>query len=444
MRKWKVFGLRKTNKVSDKITVILSIRTYRYMGLKNTFQMLLLLLLFGCNPIESQKEVAKEEVNTPNSDIEKWQLGYLDIHHISTGSGNSTFMVLPDGTTMLFDAGSLDKEGFEKKYAPLKATSPIPDDSKSTAEWLSAYIKKFIPKERKLSIDYALVSHFHEDHYGSLTALGKEIPFHKIIDRNSPKLNFPVDLKGFFKDDLMFQDYISFISEEKISVASLEVGSDSQIHLLNNQNEYPSFRVRNVKSNATIWTGINNQTSEHFTAEEMTDYYKGMYNENPLSLALKISYGDFDYFTGGDNTGLQGYGLPGWFDVETPIAKAVGEVEVTTLNHHGNRDATNEFFVKTLNPNVVIQQLWCSDHPGQEVYQRLIYEDDTTVERNIFSTNMHPETLATYGPWFRDNYKSLQGHIVVRVEPKGATYKVYVLDEVSMVIKQEYGPYKSK
>lgn len=401
------------------------------------------LLAFGCNPIEKQKELAITKVDKSIRSMEKWQHGYLDMHHINTGSGNPTFFILPDGTTMLFDAGSLNKEKFEEKYAPLKATSPLPNNSKTSSEWLSSYIKYIIPKERELSIDYALISHFHEDYYGSFIALNKVISFGKIIDRNSPNLSFPLNLKDFLKEDVLFQDYLSFISDENISVESLKVGNDTQIHLLNDKNEYPSFKIRNVKSNATIWKGTNNDTYEHFTAEEMTDYYKGKYNENPLSIALKISYGNFDYFTGGDNTGLQGFGLPEWFDVETPIAKAVGKVEVTTMNHHGNRDAMNEFFVKTLNPNVVIQQLWCSDHPGQEVYQRLIYEDDTAEERDIFSTNMHSETIATYGPWFRDNYKSLQGHIVVRVKPNGTTYKVYVLDEISIAIKQERGSYKS-
>ena len=59
------------------------------------------------------------------------------------------------------------------------------------------------------------------------------------------------------------------------------------------------------------------------------------YNENTLSLALKVSYGKFDYFTGGDMTGLQGFGLPIWFDMETPVAKVVGKIEALSLNHHG-------------------------------------------------------------------------------------------------------------
>ncbi|SNZ01659.1 ComEC/Rec2 family competence protein [Flagellimonas pacifica] len=406
----------------------------------------ILLFQVGCNskPENTNTEQQKTELTQSQNKLKDWQKGYLDIHHINTGSGDATFFVLPDGTTMLFDAGSMDKEGFEEKYAPLKATSPVPDDSKSTGEWIAAYIKNVTPKKHQDTIDYALISHFHSDHYGSLMDLGKEIPLGKIIDRNSPKLDFPFDLKTYLKDDKIFQEYLSFISEEKVPAEALEVGSITQIQLVNNQNDYPNFSIRNIKSNATLWTGIDNNTKEHFSAEDMTAFYKGGYNENPLSLALKISYGNFDYFTGGDNTGLQGFGLPKWFDVETPMAKVVGQVEVTILNHHGNRDATNEFFVQALNPNVVIQQLWCSDHPGQEVYQRLIHQDEETIERDIFSTNMHPETLVTYGPWFKDNYKSLQGHIVVRVAPKGNNYTIYILDEATMNIKEEHGSYKSR
>ncbi|MGY0408325.1 MAG: MBL fold metallo-hydrolase, partial [Polaribacter sp.] len=282
--------------------------------------------LISCN---NEKEVKKNtNLQTKSKEVllTSWQEGYLDIHHINTGRGNATFMILPDGTTMLFDAGNLDKKSFEKRVAPLKVSSPKPNNTLSAAQWIALYIKKTIPKNRKLGIDYAVISHFHEDHYGSLAGLGKEIPIHKIIDRGAPNYNFPFDLKNYLRKDSVFQNYLSFIHTTKATVETLQVGSKSQIRLLNTPKKYPSFKIRNVKSNGTIWTGKAEKTFTYFTAKEVVAYYKGKYNENPLSLALKISYGDFDYFTGGDNTGLQGFGLPNWFDVETPIAKAVGKV----------------------------------------------------------------------------------------------------------------------
>ncbi|WP_299549807.1 hypothetical protein [Seonamhaeicola sp.] len=407
--------------------------------------LLLGLVLSGCHEDPKKIDINDSEESVENT-LEPWQEGYFDLHHISTGRGDASFFVFPDGTTMLFDAGDLDKQAFEAQVAPLKASNPKPDTTFTAAQCISRYVKKVMPKSKQPVIDYAVVSHFHGDHYKSLVSLGKGIKINKLIDRNFPGYDFPLDLKKYLSEDETFQNYLAFIDSSKVQVEALIVGSNSQINLNHAPNKYQDFSIRNIKSNGTIWTGEEEKTFEYFKAEEMTNFYKGKYNENPLSLALKVSYGSFDYFTGGDNTGLQGYGLPGWFDVETPIAKAVGKVEVTTLNHHGNRDATNEFFIQTLDPKVVIQQSWCSDHPGQEVYQRLIYRHKDAPKRDIFATDILEETKVTYGPWFLKNYKSMHGHVVVRVYPGGNEFEVMVLNDgdMNLTIKQKFGTYRSK
>ena len=166
------------------------------------------------------------------------------------------------------------------------------------------------------------------------------------------------------------RNYLAFIEHHKVKnglePASLEAGRRDQIKPAVEPGQFPSFSVRNVKVNGTIWTGKDDETFEYFQPGELVDE-SGEFKENPLCLALKISYGDFDYFTGGDLTGAQELGEPYWFDVETPVAKAVEEVDVLTLNHHGNRDATNANFLKALRPRVIVQQSWISDHPGGEV-----------------------------------------------------------------------------
>ena len=42
--------------------------------------------------------------------LPKWEKGYLDIHHINTGRGSCAFLILPDGTNMMIDAGDFDNE----------------------------------------------------------------------------------------------------------------------------------------------------------------------------------------------------------------------------------------------------------------------------------------------------------------------------------------------
>jgi beta-lactamase superfamily II metal-dependent hydrolase len=394
-----------------------------------------------------------------------WKEGYLDIHHINTGRGVCTFTILPDGTTMMVDAGDLDDSPFEigARFWPLKITKPYPDSSKNSGEWIVDYMKQTYPSIKQL--DYALITHFHGDHMGmikantktsatgkykltGITQVGDLIPIKMLIDRNSPNNNFPVNLFQYYKEDKSFlnlQDYINYQSKNGLIATTLQVGSANQITLKNTPKKFPDFKVIGVKANGTIWTGTGNQTFEYFTADTVLDNQQ-KFNENPLSLAIKLTYGKFDYFTGGDNTGLMGYGLPSWFDVETPMAKAVGKVEVTTLNHHGNRDGTNENFLRSLQPNVVVEQTWCSDHPGQEVMQRLLSNHIYSGEKNIFATNIQDVTKHTLGFWFTQGYKSMFGHIIIRVLPGGNSYYVFIAETINgkVQITKTFGPYQSQ
>ena len=71
---------------------------------------------------------------------------------------------------------------------------------------------------------------------------------------------------------------------------------------------------------------------------------------NSVSIAMKITYGSFKYFTGGDLTG-GGRGTP---DVESLIAERVGDVNVMKSDHHGSATANNSFFLSKLKPENVI------------------------------------------------------------------------------------------
>ena len=419
---------------------------------------LLFLLLFSCSLC------SRAQINADTSSV-VWKEGYLDIHHINTGRGVSTFMVLPDGTTMLIDAGDI-VDSLAAKSLPLTVTSAYPDNSKTAAQWITDYIGQALPGVKNRSIDYALITHYHGDHFGvitpstkfsankayqlsGITEVGDMLPIKMLIDRNSPDYNYPVDLKkAYSAEPGNFPNLLKFIQYQSrygLKSESLKVGRTDQIVLRKNLAKFPGFQVRGIKTNGTIWKGSPDGTYEYFTKDSVVDP-KGKFNENPLSIAIKLSYGKFDYYTGGDNTGMQGFGLPSWFDVETPIAKAVGKVEVSTLNHHGNRDGTNEFFLKTLQPKVVVEQTWCSDHPGQEVMHRLISDHLYKGEKNIFATNIQEVTKTTLGGWFTRGYKSMFGHVIVRVLPGGEHFYVLVGETINGMIKirRSYGPFTSE
>ena len=156
-----------------------------------------------------QHSVYADENNTGDFDL--WSPGYLDIHHINTGRGDAAFFIFPDGTTMLFDAGARDTT-MVGRWAPLKIVPPRPDDSRTPGAWIAHYIRQVTPPESSAQIDYAVISHFHSDHYGGVTGndpasgeggykltgiteVGDLIPIHGIIDRGYPDYDYPVDLR---------------------------------------------------------------------------------------------------------------------------------------------------------------------------------------------------------------------------------------------------------
>jgi beta-lactamase superfamily II metal-dependent hydrolase len=403
----------------------------------------------------------------PGEPLPPWREGYLDLHHINTGRGDAALYILPDGTTFLFDAGEMPPDDSPRR------TSPHPNASQPAYIWIARYLRKFMPPVSGGALDYAVISHFHNDHFGGyyegapvakdgqyvcsgMTGVGDEIKIRTMIDRGYPDYNYPNQLKSLRKsypnlpevpamgrgivNYWKFLDY--HVANSGMKVEGLKAGRDDQIVLVHNRKKYPSFRVVNVKSNGTIWTGQGQATFEHFVPYNDSVEI----GENPLSNAIRIDYGDFRYYTGGDCPGVVDLGQPKWNDVGTAVAKAVGEVDVATLDHHGNRDAHNEFNVKTLRPRVWIGQSWSADHPGHDVLRRITSQYLYEGPRDLFATNMMEANRIVIGPLIDRSYKSTEGHIVVRVMPGGGEYFVIILNDENEKneITAVFGPYQTK
>ncbi|HVU96432.1 MAG TPA: hypothetical protein VHE34_14485 [Puia sp.] len=396
-----------------------------------------------------------------------WQQGYLDLHHINTGRGNAAFFVLPDGTTMLFDAGELDPT--DPRTTSRRNTPERPDSSRHPYEWIVGYIRRVAPGRARDGIDYAVISHFHDDHFGSwypsaplsadgkyaltgITGVGDILPIHHLLTRD---WHYPVDPATQLRQRpagdhyiRTWNNYLAFVAAREArhqSTEFLRAGSRTQMHLLYHPEKFPACYVQNIKSNGWIWTGVDSTVKQHFPPVD-TANRKTWPDENPLSNAIVIHYGPFSYYTGGDNPGNVFLGDASWRDVETDIAKAVGEVDVATMDHHGNRDALNENFIRTLRPRVWIEQVWTADHPGHEVLIRATSQLLYPGPRDIFATNFMEANELVIGPLVAQSYKSRQGHIVVRVLLGGSEYYVIILDDAveGDTVKQVFGPYRVK
>jgi beta-lactamase superfamily II metal-dependent hydrolase len=364
--------------------------------------------------------------------LPRWTPGTLDIHHINTGRGNAALLMLPDGTTLLVDAGHGD-------HVPPRGTPPRPDGSRSPGEWIARYARAMAAS----AIDYGYVTHFHDDHMYAMVDLAERIPIRKMIDRGWPAYDYPsVDHDEFQAPE--FLRYRAFLQQGGTKAERLRPGRNDQIVLTADPTKYPGFEIRNVAANGEVWTGRGSETRRRFPPLA-TLARADWPTENMCSLAIRLRYGAFDYFSGGDMPGTPRPGYPAWHDVETPVARAVGPVDVAVLDHHGNRDSTNAFLVATLRPRAWIIPVWSADHPGHDVLDRMYSTRLYPGARDVFATNMLEVNKLVIGPLL-DRLLSTQGHIVVRVAPGGGSYRVIVLDDAteSYAVKAVHGPYESR
>lgn len=403
------------------------------------------------------------------SQLPEWKEGYLDIHFISTGVGNCAFAVLPDGTTLLVDAGEEDPTS-PRVLSP-RNTRRYPDYSKLGFQWQADYIISMFPKGRRPALDYALISHFHDDHFGGIysgapksekgnyfltgiTGVGDIIPIKKLIDRG---YDYPYDLKvsaGTHPEEFAsLKNLWNFTAyHQKTSGLvheQLIVGSDKQLSLQYNPKRFPDFRIRNINANGEVWSGKPDKPNTNKLPDKATvARSENAPGENPLSCGILIEYGAFRFFTAGDIPGTQPefQQMPEWYDIESAVAPVVGEVDVATTNHHANRDAMTPYFLSVLKPRVIIQEVWSSDHPGHETLIRMTSKKIWPDERDLFATNMLEANRLVIGELIDRSYKSTQGHIVLRVMPQGQEYFIYVLNHLDTTrhVTNVFGPYKSK
>ena len=164
-------------------------------------------------------------------------------------------------------------------------------------------------------------------------------------------------------------------------------------------------------------------------------------DENKLSNAFRLSYGNFDYFNGGDIT-TDPISPGHWRDIESPVGMVTGPVEVCVANHHANSDAMGATFLSAVRPKVIIVQVWVPSQPDNSALGRMFSTRIYPGQRDIYTTNLMKETITVIGASLMQ-LKSQQGHIVIRVSPGGNEYMIYILDDSSETfkIKAVHGPY---
>lgn len=384
-----------------------------------------------------------------------WKRGELDIHHINTGRGEAQVMILPDGTSML-----VDMSGKTVEKSPFSLPTK-PDDSRAPGEWVARYVERVLPESGK-KIDYALVTHFHGDHMGTIvkdsprsevgpyrlsgiTEIADLVPIVKVIDRDWPDYDYPVPINNPTMDN--YRKFLDWqVAHRGLEVEKFQPGRNDQLRLVHDPAKYPLFEIRNLYANGLLWTGEGDTTRSLFPPIATLEP-QGHPIENNLSIAFRVRYGSFDYYTGGDLSAQDeetAFEPAPWKSVEPLVAQACGPVDAMKANHHGSWDANSIPFLAALRPRIIVVGVRAEGHPAVNTYRRMTSKKIWPGERDIIMTNLSPATArTTYGIRNAQGTQGTQGHVVIRVVEGGASYRVFVLndEDEEMRIKAVFGPY---
>ncbi|MBQ1648070.1 MAG: hypothetical protein II047_06375 [Bacteroidales bacterium] len=428
-------------------------------------------------PVEEPTLPSPVEV-TVGEPLPLWQKGYLDIHSINGGRGESFYYIMPDGTTMLVDAaGGSDFEIVGKEDG--SGIYSRPSQSYSSGSVIVQYIKHFAPSATDVSLDYFMTSHYHGDHMGTYTKgfskfgwkvvdangtitpainldaggfllngvqeVGYYIPIKKIIDRG----NWAYRASNIYlTSSSRMQNYLNFIdwSSRKNGTVreKLAIGRDDQIVLRHSASSYPDFKVRGIAAGGDIWTGSGTSVNTTYvpSAEEcMKNIETWDQNENIFSCVFTLSYGKFDWFSGGDIQ-YNGYTTYPWKDIENPISKVVGKVEAMKACHHCTKSTNSTKLLNALKPDNFIIGVWTKNQPNPATLKR-VYKASPDVR--IFATNMAESIITELKAESIDpaGFCATSGHIVIRVVPGGGSYYIFVLDDsdFNYRVASVHGPY---
>ena len=263
----------------------------------------------------------------------------LEIHNINVQQGTSILVIGPDGTTVLLDAG---KNG--------KGTSEV-----------VPYLQG-IGIQPAAGLDYTIGSHLDADHVGGMDdviAAGYDVTVANWFNGSS-------------KTNTTINDYLAACAATTAGAATkaplgqvVQLGNGATLTIVAVDGEVLGFGPV---------TGAQN-------------------NENDMSIAVLIEYGDFDYIWagdlgGGDDDGACTGRSTGQVNVETPLAQALTPgggfpllsaegVDVMHINHHGSESSTNSDYMGLLKPEVAVISVGAGQsstwhHPRADVVDQVL------------------------------------------------------------------------
>jgi competence protein ComEC len=272
--------------------------------------------------------------------------GTLEFYFIDVEGGAATLIVTPAGESILIDSGFPAERDANRIFQAVRL----------------AGVKR---------IDHYITTHWHRDHVGGVPLLVQQLHVVKFYDHGIPAVP-AVDVNPGF---LQLYKQIS-----NSSSTTLHAGDEI---VLQQAKGAPALKLLTIASNASV---IGEERGAPQIKPCGTDF-KPMAldkSDNANSLGFLLTFGDFQYFNGGDMT----------WNVENKLAcpdNLIGEVDLFQVNHHGAGNSNNPNLVRAISPKVAIIDNGPRKGADASVYATL--KSVTTIEaiyqlhRNIRTTD---------------------------------------------------------
>ncbi len=237
----------------------------------------------------------------------------LEIYFIDVVGGAATLIVTPAGESILVDTGWMR------------------DDHRDSNRIYDALINR----AKCSQIDYCITTHWHRDHFGGIGPLSERVPIERFYDRGVPE-SFSEDPEHY---PIQMEAYLKACKGRN---KTMNPGEEIPLKQLDG---HPPIRLVCVAVNREV-TPIGASKNANKVCEDAPLRERDN-SDNANSIALLLSYGNFQFFNGGDIT----------WNIEHKLVcpeNKIGDIDLYMVNHHGFDISNNPVFLQSINPRVAV------------------------------------------------------------------------------------------
>jgi len=234
--------------------------------------------------------------------IEVWGVAFdgptMTLSMIDVGWGLSMVLETPGGTHILIDAG---------------ADHHLDD------------VETFLLEHDITYLDYAMITHYHADHYGGYSEDGGILDSFWVGEFIAPDTTYALlSMPSWLREK---------IDDHNIGIHYVKQGDDSSDLEILDWDDTPGFSV------LVLSAGIGTQFAdpEHISEDA---------NGNNDSIVLKVTFGGVSFLPTGDAEFFTEYNIVDRF------GRAGVRADLLQVGHHGSDDATSEFWLDNVNPRI--------------------------------------------------------------------------------------------